>query len=298
MKKILLFTVFVTVFISTTIAQSVLSVPTCPTFKDAGFLNYQTSGGKCYVDFTITFLNDQPGTDKSAKVTIYYKSSGSKLKEQIFNFNNSTTTKKIAGIQYECSKKSQLWYKIDLYTKEDACGNICNTSYLPIVLTNFSAKKVADGNQLNWTLEKEVVQSGEFIAVEKSTDVKSWKEIAIIFTDNQTANYSFTDKANTVEKTFYRLALNNNTSKTYSAIVTVYSVETGSKILVTQGQIQFTQLNGSEVIITTMTGQIVKRFKVAGDYTTKNISEFNLNSGMYIVTAKKNDAQISAKFVK
>ena len=294
MKNLLLFLSFVFLINMKSEGQA-----PCPTVKDPHFIRYGFAGNICFDNFSVLVINDQPGAiNRSVFIQIKYKS-GANIIGACFTLGTTPggEIKTFWPFYLKiCDQAAEA--VITIFNNTSCTGLICNEIHLPLVIISFSGKKVANGNQLDWSIVKEMVEDGEFFTVEKSKNGNNFSPITNIPANNQTSDYSYTDRM-VSEKNFYRLVLNNKNDKKYSNTIIIERENTGSRILITNEQIHFSQLNGSEVFIVNITGQIVKRFKVAGENTAKLLSELNLIPGMYVVTAvRQNDIPITEKFVK
>jgi hypothetical protein len=162
---------------------------------------------------------------------------------------------------------------------------------LPVTFQSFFVNRQGANIQLTWTTSEEV--NNEYYAVERSTDARSWKEMAIVIgagTTTLVSRYSYTDKNVTHAVVYYRIRQTDMNGKVhYSAIRTVRTEDQSAcNIYASSKQTIVVDLNSEvkenlNVQVVSMSGQIVKRqnFNQASYRLTLNMA--NVTPGVYAV---------------
>jgi hypothetical protein len=166
-----------------------------------------------------------------------------------------------------------------------------DASALPVTFQSFFVKRQSANIQLTWVTSEEV--NNRYYAIEKSTDARSWKEIAIVLgagTTTLTSSYNYTDKNVTDAVVYYRIRQTDmNGSIHYSSIRTVRNEnQSACNIYASSRQTITVDLNSDvkenvTVQVVNMNGQIIKRqnFNQASYRLTLNMP--NLTTGVYAV---------------
>jgi G8 domain-containing protein len=99
---------------------------------------------------------------------------------------------------------------------------------LPVNFQSFYVTRQGSNNQLSWCTSEEV--NNNYYAIEKSTDARSWKQVAIVMGAGTSAlvnKYGYTDINNTDAVVYYRIRqVDRNGSAFYSAIRSLRNSET------------------------------------------------------------------------
>jgi hypothetical protein len=164
-------------------------------------------------------------------------------------------------------------------------------STLPVTFQSFYVNRQGANIQLAWVTSQEV--NNQYYAVEKSTDARSWKQVAIVMgagTTNLISKYSYTDKNVTDAVVYYRIKQTDmNGDVHYSAIRTIKNDNPSScNIYASSKQTIIVDLNSEvkenlSIHVVSMNGQIIKHqnFNQASYRLTVNIP--NVMPGVYAV---------------
>lgn len=162
---------------------------------------------------------------------------------------------------------------------------------LPVTFQSFFVNRQGANIQLTWSTSEE--ENNEYYTVERSTDARSWKEMAIVLgagTTTMVSRYSYTDKNITGSVVYYRIRQTDMNGKIhYSAIRTVRSENQSTcNIYASSKQTIVVDLNSEvketlSIQVVSMNGQIVKRqnFNQASYRLTINMP--NVTPGVYAV---------------
>lgn len=168
---------------------------------------------------------------------------------------------------------------------------IISASTLPVTFQSFFVNRQGANIQLTWVTSEEV--NNRYYAIEKSTDARSWKEIAIVLgagTTTLTSRYNYTDKNVTDGVVYYRIRQTDmNGSIHYSSIRTIRNEkQSACNIYASSRQTITVDLNSDvkeniTIQVVNMNGQIIKRqnFNQASYSLTLNIP--NVTPGVYTV---------------
>lgn len=162
---------------------------------------------------------------------------------------------------------------------------------LPVTFQSFFVNRQAANIQLTWATSEEV--NNKYYSVERSTDARSWKEIAIVLgagTTDLVSRYSYTDKNVTDDVVYYRIKQTDmNGNVHYSAIRTIRNdKQAACNIYAFSKQTIIVEINSDvkeniTVQVVNMNGQLVKRqnFNQASYRIMLNMP--NVTSGVYAV---------------
>jgi hypothetical protein len=198
------------------------------------------------------------------------------------------TTFKFKGTQLQ-----QTGYSYADVTTGNAPNGFSNVppASLPVTFQSFVVNRQGANIQLTWTTSEEV--NNEYYAVERSTDARSWKQMAIVMgagTTTLVTRYSYTDKNVTNAVVYYRIRQTDMNGKVhYSAIRTVRNdSQAACNIYASSKQTIVVDLNSDvkenlNVQVVSMNGQIIKRqnFNQASYRLTLNMP--NVTPGVYAV---------------
>ena len=164
-------------------------------------------------------------------------------------------------------------------------------STLPVIFQSFYVNREGANIQLTWVTSQEI--NNQYYAVEKSTDARSWKQVAIVLgagTTNLISKYNYTDKNVTDAVVYYRIKQTDmNGDVHYSAIRTIKNDnQSNCNIYASSKQTIIVDLNSEvknniSIQVVSMNGQIIKRqnFNQASYRLTVNMP--NVTSGVYAV---------------
>ena len=162
---------------------------------------------------------------------------------------------------------------------------------LPVTFQSFFVNRQGANIELTWATSEEM--NNEYYAVERSTDARSWKEMAIVMgagTTTLVSRYSYTDKNVTNAVVYYRIRQTDmNGHVHYSAIRTVRNdSQSACNIYASSKQTIVVDLNSDvkenlNIQVVSMNGQIIKRqnFNQASYRLTLNMP--NVTPGVYAV---------------
>jgi hypothetical protein len=106
---------------------------------------------------------------------------------------------------------------------------VTSLSTLPVNFQSFYVTRQGSNIQLSWSTSEEI--NNHYYAVEKSTDARSWKQVAVVIgagTSSLVNNYAYTDKNNTDAIVYYRIRqVDRNGSAFYSAVRSLRNNESG-----------------------------------------------------------------------
>ncbi len=178
-------------------------------------------------------------------------------------------------------------------------------------LTNFTAKKSGDYNQIAWTTASEKNVSN--FSVERLIDGQNnWTSIGTvkaIGTSNAEQTYNFSDVAPTIVA-YYRLVTTDNdgkaaTSKTVSVIRSVkyLTVKSIAPNPVTEGssiEVLVNKTSNVSVVVTDVLGKVVKTqtFSVSEGINTMPLNLSTVAQGTYIVTINDGETSVTKRIVK
>lgn len=169
--------------------------------------------------------------------------------------------------------------------------NTAPPATLPVTFQSFFVNRQGANIQLTWATSEEV--NNKNYAIERSTDARSWKEIAIVLgagTTTLVSRYSYTDKNVTDAVVYYRIRQTDMNGKIhYSAIRTIRNDKQSScNIYASSKQTIIVDLNSDvkeniTVLVVSMNGQIVQRqnFNQASYRIMLNMA--NVTPGVYAV---------------
>jgi hypothetical protein len=106
------------------------------------------------------------------------------------------------------------------FTDSTTNGGWANLTLLPVTFQSFYVTRMGANIQLSWSTSAEA--NNAYYAIEKSTDARSWKQVAVIpgaGTSAQINKYDYTDKNSTDAIVYYRIRqVDINGTSFYSAI--------------------------------------------------------------------------------
>jgi hypothetical protein len=182
--------------------------------------------------------------------------------------------------------------------------SIIPASTLPVTFQSFFVNRVGANIQLNWVTSQEI--NNQYYAIERSTDARSWKQLAIMpgaGSTSLTSRYSYTDKNVTDAVVYYRIRqVDLNGAVHYSAIRTVRNgnEQAVANIYAADKQTITIDFNSDvkdniNVQLVSMNGQIIKRqhFKQASYRLTMNFP--NVAPGVYVLQASDGQGWVEVK---
>lgn len=162
---------------------------------------------------------------------------------------------------------------------------------LPVVFQSFYIARQGSDVQLNWSTSQEL--DNKYYQIEKSTDGRNWKQVAVIIgsgTTTSVSKYAYTDKSVSDAVVYYRIRQVDVTGNAlYSAIRTLRSnitqqitnIYSPSKQTIT---VDFNSdvKDNVTIQVVNMSGQVIVRrnYKQASYRLTLNVSA---GSGIYVV---------------
>ena len=164
-------------------------------------------------------------------------------------------------------------------------------STLPVIFQSFYVNRQGANIQLNWVTSQEI--NNQYYVVERSSDARSWKQVAIVMgagTTNLISKYNYTDKNVTVAVFYYRIKQTDmNGDVHYSAIRTIKNDnQSACNIYASSKQTIVVDLNSEvkenlNIQVVNINGQNVKRqnFNQASYRLTLNMP--NVTPGVYAV---------------
>ena len=122
-----------------------------------------------------------------------------------------------SNIKFKGSQLVQAGYSF----ADNSTGNgFVAAATLPVNFQSFYVTRQGSNNQLSWSTSEEM--NNNYYAIEKSTDARSWKQVAIIMgagTSELVNKYGYTDKNNTDAVVYYRIRqVDMNGGAFYSAV--------------------------------------------------------------------------------
>lgn len=161
---------------------------------------------------------------------------------------------------------------------------------LPVKLTGFEVKSVHGGNMLTWSTQQEE-NSDKFIVM-KSADGTNWSTIGEVKAAGNSSvklNYSFTDKAASAGKQYYRLKIVDlDGSVEYSEIRQIGGTATSVVSVFPNPATDFVKVSvsgkGQTVVqLLSLSGKVMDQRKVAESNSVVNFSLNGYAGGLYII---------------
>jgi len=178
-------------------------------------------------------------------------------------------------------------------------------------ISNFSANATNSCNRLTWVIENNRAVNN--FEVEKSTDGKTFKVIAVLIATEKfgTESYTYTDTATGSDKIMYRLRiLNKSQHDFYSVIILVRSKVTPDNDIRFMGNpvkdklffnYSSTKVQQTDIRIYSLTGKILLTQKISS-FKGNNLITIPLGSdfapGMYVLEINNDIVSQTATFVK
>ncbi len=179
-------------------------------------------------------------------------------------------------------------------------------SILPVTLINFTGNETADGNALSWATLTET--NSRHFELEKAYNSTQFQAIAVIDAAGNSSSsrfYNYLDVKPLKGDNFYRLKMvdRDGTFK-YSKVVLInnkneysgirlYNNPTRrngiSSLIITNGE-----RGNSEVIISNLSGQVVKTLRVSNTTGTQqmDLDATGLAAGIYIITYRSSEGKV------
>ncbi|THU37320.1 T9SS type A sorting domain-containing protein [Niastella caeni] len=159
---------------------------------------------------TLDLENGKLRLNSASRIIIY---SGGK----ITGVNSNDQIKIGSDIKFKGTQLVQTGYS---YADNTTGNGFSAGATLPVVFQSFYITRQGSNNQLSWSTSEEV--NNNYYAIEKSTDARNWKQIAVIMgagTSSLVNKYAYTDKNSADAVVYYRIRqVDMNGSAFYSAI--------------------------------------------------------------------------------
>ncbi len=180
---------------------------------------------------------------------------------------------------------------------------------LPVVLSNFTAERVGQNNQISWSTESEI--NNDYFTLQRSRDGITYETIAQIASKgnlNKSTNYTYLDKELAYGQTYYYRLSQYDIDGTITKFPKVLSMKGLAALenefnifpLPVQDEFHFNFENKDgksfQLMLVDMRGKLVFERTFASDIRLINISE--LKSGMYNALIVKEDETLKQKFLK
>ena len=178
-------------------------------------------------------------------------------------------------------------------------------------ISNFSANSTNSNNRLNWVIENNRAANG--FEIEKSTDGKNFKVIAVLIATEKfgTESYTYADTAIGADKIMYRLRiLIKNQHDFYSRIILVRSKVTPDNNIRLMGNpvkdklffnYSSTKVQQTDIKIYSFTGKILLTGEISS-FKGNNLITIPLGSdfapGMYVLEINNDFVSQTVPFVK
>jgi hypothetical protein len=174
---------------------------------------------------------------------------------------------------------------------DDATGGFV-TGTLPVVYQTFYVTRQGTNNQLTWSTSKE--QNSISYSIEKSTDARSWKQIAVVAgagTSSLVNKYAYTDKNGNDAVAYYRIHQTDmNGAAFYSAIRSLRNNEAGSltNIYASSNKTVIIDFNSDvkdnvSIQLINMGGQVIVRKEFSKASYRLVVNTMGAGSGVYVV---------------
>lgn len=176
------------------------------------------------------------------------------------------------------------------YADNTTGGFISGT--LPVVYETFYVTTQGTNNQLSWSTSKEI--NNNSYAVEKSTDARTWKQIATVAGANSSSlvnKYSYTDKGSKDAVVYYRIRqIDMNGTAFYSAIRSLRNNEAAAvtNVYASSNQTLIIDFNSDikdnvSIQLINMGGQVIVRKEFSKASYRLTVNTMGAGSGVYVV---------------
>lgn len=176
------------------------------------------------------------------------------------------------------------------YADDSTNGFIFGT--LPVVYETFYVTRQGTNNQLSWSTSKEL--NNITYAVEKSTDSRSWNQIATVAgagTSSLINKYGYSDKSNSDAVVYYRIRqVDMSGTAVYSAIRSLRNNEPGSvtNIFASSNKTVIIDFNSDvkdnvSIQLINMGGQVIVRKEFSQASYRLVLNTTGAGSGVYVV---------------
>ena len=176
------------------------------------------------------------------------------------------------------------------YADDTTGGFISGT--LPVVYETFYVTAQGTNNQLSWSTSKEL--NNNFYAVEKSTDARTWKQIATVAGANSSSlvnKYGYTDKSSNDVVVYYRIRqADMNGTAFYSAIRSLRNNEAASitNVYASSNKTVIIDFNSDvkdnvSIQLINMNGQVIVRKEFSKASYRLTVNTMGAGSGVYVV---------------
>jgi hypothetical protein len=163
---------------------------------------------------------------------------------------------------------------------------------LPVNFQSFYVTRQGSNVQLSWSTSEEV--NNNYYAVEKSTDARTWKQVAIVMGAGTSAlvnKYAYSDKNNTEAVVYYRIRqVDMNGGAFYSAVRFLHNNETSqvTNIFATSNKTITIDFNSDvkdnvSIQLVNMSGQVVVRKDFNQASYRLIVDAMSAGSGVYAV---------------
>jgi hypothetical protein len=163
---------------------------------------------------------------------------------------------------------------------------------LPVTFQSFYVTRQGSNNQLSWSTSEE--RNNNYYAIEKSTDARNWKQIAIVTgagTSSLVNKYGYTDKNSNEAIVYYRIRqVDMNGAAYYSAIRTLRNNETAAtaNIYASSNKTVTIDFNSDvkdnvSIQLINMSGQVIVRKEFSKASYRLIVDAMSAGSGVYVV---------------
>lgn len=175
---------------------------------------------------------------------------------------------------------------------------------LPVTFTSFFAVKQSNAIVLTWSTAQE--KDNSHFEVEKSTDGRQWKMMAVVFgngTTSQAQQYSYTDRSDLSSVAYYRIRqVDVDGNSVYTIVKTVRSEEAKKEATIyaaSKNTINI-DLNSAakkdmQVTVLNMNGQVMARQVFHAASYRVNMQIPSVANGMYVVVVTDNNGWSESK---
>lgn len=236
---------------------------------------------------TLNLTNGKLRLDNASRMIIH-------LTGMLTGINNNDQLSIGGVMKYKGAGGAQTGYSYaDNTTGTYPSGFIISTpGTLPVNFQAFYVTRQGASNQLGWSTSREL--NNNYYAIEKSTDARTWKQIATIKgagTANLVNKYSYTDKNSNDAVAYYRIRqVDMNGSATYSSVRTLRNNETGTvtNIYTSSNKTVTIDFNSDvkdnvTIQLINMSGQVIVRKEFSQASYRLIVDAIGAGSGVYAV---------------
>lgn len=180
-------------------------------------------------------------------------------------------------------------------------GAVPSGMVLPLEFTSFTARRVGDHNQLNWSMDN--LQGVNRFEVERSINGVDFSTIATVSVNTRTS-YSFADIIGNDITYYYRVkAVIHTNDVKYTGIIAIKSMKTAYFALVGnvvqhQLKLQYSAASNAYVRIVTTDGKLIMNSRLTDNTTSNLLDVSRLASGIYFVQYVSAGEVVTERFIK